>query len=601
MSRIQTVVRVFFVVFAVFLGEFSLFSLNYLSEPPVSRILDNEARLAQPFLIEATARRLSGKLEEADQWAKRGLELDPNCADLLLLRADIILKTGLPLPESIQFTRAALKSGRWITGQYADAFLQLIDLLFINHDYKAAFQEFEQRFGERDILRDPRLSSRKIAVLQHLGKLDAANLLAEAALNAWPDDPAIMASCLEFQPQSLTLHRWFDRFHDTSADYRRALFWYAASLPVGQERLKRCNEYLALGGDNTEVYPWALESALENNAADSLALCKDWGQRFLLNRKVNLDAASKLYSLISDASFKQIFWQSLATGTIQAYRDFDNDGYPEETFEFSNGVIQTWTVDYNQDHLQELSVLWSGGKIQGLIQANKNQVIHAVYASYPELAHVEVAENGHFSDLQIPHGRMEARVLDIPQIGWIHPLQSLEYLDLKGQNITLNLAQIQKITDQITVFDSATPAHRVVKQTKMEKGLALASREDTDADGVFDYLLWFDKGQASMGFRDIENSGAFDAVELWLGGKLAEFVHIDQDSQLSYRLDRVHGLASWDINHDGKIDINESRIANKTIIQQFSSRLDGFFDIVAENGVIKSILLPSFATQQVQK
>jgi tetratricopeptide (TPR) repeat protein len=570
------------------------FGLDYLAEPKATAVLDTEAKLAQGFLMEASARFKAGKYDEAEQWVRRGLELDPESSDLLLLRSRLTGLLGLPLDQALAQARAALAGNRWTQGRPLDAFLRLVDLLIETHSWKTALIEFNNRIPERDILRDPRLAARLASILYHAGEPARADRLAAEAWAAWPDDPGILAVRLEFRLPDPAAKRWFDRYRDATPEYRRALFWYINGLPSGPERLQRSADYLALGGTDAFVLVWGLESALAAEGADRARLEAAWVERFCARPgPVDLDAAGRLLGLLAEGAARQKLWAWLGTGAVDAYRDFDHDGRFEENARFQEGVLQRWTVDMNQDNLADLQIDWRDGRPASALQRSTGRQVLAWYDAYPEIGRVEIGEGGRNWAISLPRGRVELACLEIPFEGPSHPLQTLPWLEIGGRNITMDPAAWKREASEQTIYRaglSGMPA----EQIKLERGLPVASRDDSDGDGVFDHLVWYEQGRPVMGFRDVENNGSFDVLETYRDGRISELVHVDPRLVQTYRYAPPSGRSEWDLDRDGRVDTVEMRNANGRLIQWFSSLLDGNFNIRAEDGIIRAVSLKPF-------
>jgi hypothetical protein len=105
--------------------------------------------------------------------------------------------------------------------------------------------------------------------------------------------------------------------------------------------------------------------------------------------------------------------------------------------------------------------------------------------------------------------------------------------------------------------------------------------EDLDRDGRIDHRLWYENGWPVRGARDLTGDGIFEATEIYRNGKLWRDA-VDTDGSGIPDYAELFGAAParfWDYNEDGKDDSRASEGRGGTEVREFSTRLDGVFDL----------------------
>ena len=105
--------------------------------------------------------------------------------------------------------------------------------------------------------------------------------------------------------------------------------------------------------------------------------------------------------------------------------------------------------------------------------------------------------------------------------------------------------------------------------------------QDPDKQGVFRRLLFFDEGLPARGSRDLDGDGRFEIQEKYVSGRLA-LLSWDQDGDGN--TDYAQELGSkpvmyWDYNDDGVFDSREYEDSRGYTVREFSSKLDGEYDL----------------------
>jgi hypothetical protein len=83
------------------------------------------------------------------------------------------------------------------------------------------------------------------------------------------------------------------------------------------------------------------------------------------------------------------------------------------------------------------------------------------------------------------------------------------------------------------------------------------------------------------GARDLDGNGIFESVETWKDGRLLQSaVDTDGDGAADYtELAGPEPVRLWDYNGDGRSDARQARQADGTVLREFSTGLDGRFDL----------------------
>jgi hypothetical protein len=93
--------------------------------------------------------------------------------------------------------------------------------------------------------------------------------------------------------------------------------------------------------------------------------------------------------------------------------------------------------------------------------------------------------------------------------------------------------------------------------------------------------VWYQNGSPVRGERDLADDGIFEARETWKDGMLWKSA-VDSDGSGRPDYTEIHGktlLRLWDFDEDGRDDSRQSTEPDGTVVREFSTRLDGRFDL----------------------
>jgi hypothetical protein len=111
--------------------------------------------------------------------------------------------------------------------------------------------------------------------------------------------------------------------------------------------------------------------------------------------------------------------------------------------------------------------------------------------------------------------------------------------------------------------------------------------EDPDPRGRYRRYVLFAGGTPVTGYRDLDDDGRFEVSEQYARGALQR-IALDQDGDGNQELVELFEAGSplasekrWDYDDDGRFDSRELTLAGGATVREFSSGLDGRFDLRA--------------------
>jgi hypothetical protein len=131
---------------------------------------------------------------------------------------------------------------------------------------------------------------------------------------------------------------------------------------------------------------------------------------------------------------------------------------------------------------------------------------------------------------------------------------------------------------------------KVVRLTVYENGRITRIEQEPDENGRFRYILHYSGGRPGRGHRDLDGDGRYEIQEDFVNGRLKEMVW-DQngDGNPEYAQSFEEPSAKyWDYNGDGIYDSREYVDERGRIVREFSSTLNGSFDLKAVIGAERS-------------
>jgi len=122
---------------------------------------------------------------------------------------------------------------------------------------------------------------------------------------------------------------------------------------------------------------------------------------------------------------------------------------------------------------------------------------------------------------------------------------------------------------------------KVTRRIDLAAGKPTFMQEDANGDGSLEHRVWYEAGVPVRGERDLSAPGDSRVAEIYANGTLSMIrVDSDGDGKIDYAEQYAAGTVKlWDYNEDGTWDARELPGANATVIREFSTALNGVFDL----------------------
>jgi tetratricopeptide (TPR) repeat protein len=298
--------------------------------------------------------------------------------------------------------------------------------------------------------------------------------------------------------------------------------------------------------------------------------------------------------------------------------DDDGDGLYEELYRYRDGQLELWLVDENQDGLPEARIQYRKSEPDRIAfpsgEAAENSVEY-VYSRYPYLKQLVYLSGGSRRVYELIPFRYTFQALrpvtvEAP-IAEIAPSMAVP---VASAGSTAGAGEIPSpgaghpLGRQLVLFrllsevDARSRSSRMVEylSTRSADGDAAADRvytllnsetvridQDPDREGRYRRYVLFADGRPVSGRRDLDGDGVFETSEQYAVGLLRSLV-LDQDgdgnpefTELFEAGEPERSEKRWDYNSDGRFDSRQFVLLDGSVVREFSSRLDGRFDLRA--------------------
>jgi tetratricopeptide (TPR) repeat protein len=524
---------------------------------------------ADAFLLQARPLVAAGSIERALPLLLAAIDLAPDYSEALYVRAHAEMSDRTATRRAMADLRKALQERSWTSTDPSAAQQDLADLSIRTGDYAEA-----RRLTDLLVAAHPE-DSRNLLLRVRLAQAsgdagEEARTLADAAAR-FPivDDFCLLsASLLQRQGRDTAARAVIAtglQLHPSSLP----LLLAAARLePSARARTGAVDRYVQAGGSDPLSAVLGLESAPAAGRAKYLELFLRQGG---LSRQDLVDRAAAAVRGSKQQSASLQSEMARFSGT----RDLDanGDGFWEDRWVFENGALTRWTREPTQDGVARYSALFAAGRPVTLSYATEQGVnVNLAYSRYPFVESARVAPGVTLSlspyVLQCPFLRAPSAAMlngTVPPIAPAIRLPTLE--DLRKAAFAED--------------DVSSDGTRVVRHIDLRGGTPVYMQEDASGDGVPDHRVWYRNGVAVRGSRSLAGDGVYQVSETWRDGRLVlQEVDSDGDGRIDFR-ESFGGrpVRSWDYNEDGIDDSREFSGAAGTTIQEFSTSLNGVFDL----------------------
>ena len=353
-----------------------------------------------------------------------------------------------------------------------------------------------------------------------------------------------------------------------------SLLLRAARLDRGAaNRISRVDQYEQKGGNDPLAPVIALEAS-PRDASRYLSMFIDQGG---LSRQ---DLVQRVAGAIRGSrSLAATFQPALSGFSGTRDMDRDGDGLYEERWMFTSGVPTAWVRDENEDGVPEYSATFEKGVPASFTwKSDPKTDLTLKFNSYPSVESVE--EKTASGAARQRSFLLEPFSVAVPFLGKgiPVPLGGLAPSIPAGFRLP---GPGELLRASYRVEEYGADGTTVVRRIDLSHGKRVYMEEDTLGSGTLDHRVWYRDGQPVRGARDLNGSGKFDVEETWKNGTLSSIaVDTNGDGKVDYR-ERYGAspMKSWDYNEDGIVDSREYPAGRGTIVREFSTALNGEFDL----------------------
>ncbi len=518
---------------------------------------------------------VDGREEEAVRFAETSLEFDDDSADAHHILARSLSDRQVATTRVVEHLEQSLRAEGFRITDGAEARLLLAETYIRIGAADDALGVLETEPAGAP---GPEVSYLTARALLALGEVEAAEEAALRGRRLYPEDPRFVLFLLRRDPvPGPSTGRWLDANVSGDPAYLESLLYYAERVGDPGRALALSDRYLALGGEDPRVA--LIRAAAAGEDADGggrtgrdAARAREaaWELFVRMDGLRDKAAVEEMYALLPEGELKARVQDVLSEYNGDSVRDEDRNGFWEERFVFSDGRLERWQIDRNQDGVLEYDVLLASRVPRSLEVSPQGFVI--TYGAYPEVSAAETVDDDILRRYRVLPGRLTYRVLG-EDVDWGSPVP--------GPAFPFRLAEAPPAFDEELLRENAfrlelgTPGGPVTRVLTLEDGVVLREAIDEDGNGRIDHVISYEDGTRVAGMRDADHDGRFEVAEQYEDGDLALLlVDADGDDTFEYR-ERLKPEASvsWDYDGDGVIDARELRAGRSEIIRQFS--IDG--------------------------
>lgn len=548
--------------------------------------------VARALLDEARQASSLGDWERAAACLDEAAIHDPGDSDVLYLRAFASVKLSMPFAKALGDLDAALGTDRFLSYSKRDASVLKAELLVRERRWEEALDALGSPGGANAA--DPAYRLVRARALMGSGDLRGFTREIGEGLRRFPDDVSFARLFIAKAgkiPSSDAERSLGDTILGRMKRYASAdpeLPVLAAPLMPGlPARRDAVLAYRASGGKSSKSTLRALEYGIIDETAASSELLSGPGP-------VALEDLSALLALAGSPSGRTAVLSSLASWSGTVLVDADSDGIYEGRFGLAKGLVMEWSRDSRQAGFIDERADFTDGLPREMRLSRADLEIRIRYSAYPAVSTITFdrkagaltyafgPEGFAFAPLDIrPFAGSGKDSICFPAaVDAMDPNErSLAASALSVETVSGDKREIVTLDRGLAVEAVTYVGDRILSRRSYEKGRPILERVDADGDGRFE----MEKGFAPAG-------SLMDAEGNWQVAWVR--VDADGDGVYEYREQTVFPfLKEWDFDGNGSIDARREQLADGSIRETYSSRLDGRMDeeLILKDGKITSI------------
>jgi tetratricopeptide (TPR) repeat protein len=586
----------------------------------------------------------SGDSARALELVGRSLEFQSDFSDSLYLRGLIAMQGQETLYRARSSFRLALESGNWLSVAPREAQSRLVRVLVLTRRFEEADGVLRSLAPDLGLGGggSPGLAELWAKTLVGLGRSDSAEAQLERALQRYPEASELYVLAADLlvrrrrAPEAAAL---LDRGLGESPKSVELLFARARVESDRGRRLEFLQRYFDAGGDDpAEALLMVSSLLLSDDSAEQAQSALERFFRLGGGRQVQLVDRLRGELLEAEAAsgegtadetpavgmgasggepavaaaaegpqgegppgpslYARLLQQ--ANAAVSGYSgervvDADGDGLYEELYRYADGRLTSWLLDQDQDGLPEARVEFVGvepGRMLFPPREASEESVEYMYRRHPYVDRIVYVGGGSRRVYHLIPFRYAAQALapvTVPASGASalapgHPLErrliagpAMEEGEARGRSSSMEEYRLPAGEEERT-------ADRVYT---LLKGETVRIDEDPDPRGRYRRYVLFAGGTPVTGYRDLDDDGRFEVSEQYASGALQR-IALDQDGDGNQELVELFEAGSplasekrWDYDDDGRFDSRELTLAGGATVREFSSGLDGRFDLRA--------------------
>ncbi|HOV38191.1 MAG TPA: hypothetical protein PLG79_05665 [Spirochaetales bacterium] len=506
-----------------------------------------------------------GKREEALPLIEELLTHQPTSSDLLFLKARA-------LPYDVEALQKAIQNKNWQIYQEEPAIFLLATRLL---QRKQAVQTLELLQGltvKGEAF--PEYYYLMVQTYHLLAEGEKAAEFLQKGMSLFPKDPRFLKLYFRIRgratPGDSAL---WDGVDSADPAYLDALVEYIEVLQDPEQKKLLAKEYFQRGGRDPRVYCALLEANGEN-------LQEAWEGFKATGGLQRLELWERLFKKFTEGEPQKILQDELNSYTGWMARDRELDKYDEEHRRFLEGKLTFLSLDANQDGVIEIEADFLFEKPHRLrILLSSNEEREVFFSEYPQVERILIEQDT---------CRWEYRY-GFQELSWKEGFFPLQTTVIPKGIVSIETDSIEPFL--ILALQKAFPYQKIeicnggkrICKTLLSRGVIVYFQEEQEIQPGKSRkrAVSFSQGIPVYGFVDLDGDGYFDLKETYREGALEYVELVPQGSYPIYREYLEKQMKEWDFNRDGKIDAREYRSGRSTVVREFSSLLDGLFDIRA--------------------
>jgi tetratricopeptide (TPR) repeat protein len=530
-----------------------------------------DKEIAFQYYTQASRLYEQGSYDASRELLLNAVEFYPDFSDALYLLARIYEQKQESTSLSLECYTKALKASSWISVPASSAQKRLAGLYVRIRKYAAALDTLAAI--KDSFSADAQLELIRARALRGLKRVKTASAVFRNALRVYPGYLDLYTAYIDFLIEIGSLAEARSVMEKGVGEFKNqpAVAYYQAALERNPAlKMRLIDAYIELNGTRPEIALQALALKTDNpqKYIDFFIAAGGPGRADLLN-EFNTLLSSK-QDLLGYAE------ERIGEADGVKIIDADRDGYYEEQYTYTRGLLVQWTVDNNQDGRFELQMdLVNQNPTSVTIYDQAGRKIEYRYNIYPYLKQACFTGGGSSVCYDLVPAAVALIPVNLPK-------------DRNKTVMRLTTRTPIRFPDEKTVRAASFAAAELsptsgkpFRRWEFENGQKTKLIEDTDGNLQMDHIVIYNKGIRVSGMQDLDGDGVFEIMEKYTQGKLTALTFDDDgDGNPDYVQSYISGERKmWDLNSDGTYDVIEYIDAKGRTVRQYSTKLNGVFNL----------------------